>query len=83
MVYLKSILAGTTAFLVAIIAWSVMTVAIMWPNPSNWQSLGWGSFMAFDVPGWHGWIMGVLAFTAAFLWKFRKASIHHRDAETS
>lgn len=74
MIYLKSILAGTTAFLVAVIVSSIISVAIMWPNPSNWQTLGWGSFMAVSFPGWGGLIVGVVAFTAAFLWKFRKGS---------
>jgi len=75
MIYLKSLLAGTAAFLLSVALLSVLTVAIMWRIPSNWHTLGWGSYMGIDLPSWPAVTIGVLAFIVAFRWMLKKGSI--------
>jgi len=81
-VYIKSILAGVAAFLVAIIICGMTALAIMFRLPELAMRIF--PTQAFDIqyggsyspyfPLWQILGLGVLAFVVAFAWIFRRVS---------
>jgi hypothetical protein len=81
-VYLKSILAGVVAFVLAVIIGSAAATAFMLSHPqlalrifpAQRHDLAWGSFYEVNFPFWQIVIVGLLAFGITFAWLVRRAS---------
>lgn len=82
MTYLKSILAGTAAFIVTVIICSVLARLIMMRVPLLAQrvfppqhfDVQLGSHYDINFPLWQIIVAGMLAFVIGFAWMFRTAT---------
>jgi hypothetical protein len=79
--YLKSILVGAAAFVVAVLITGVIAIAItirlpelaMRIFPAQRYDIQWGAFYSPYFPFWQIVIIGLLAFVIAFAWMLRRA----------
>jgi len=82
MMYVKGILVGAAAFLVAVISSVVIAIAVMirFPElamrifPAQSFDIQWGEFYSPYFPLWQTVIVGLLAFVIAFIWMVTRAS---------
>ena len=82
MIYLKSILVGAAAFLVAVMISGAIAIAVMTllPQlalrvfPAQRYDLQLGAFYYVNYPSWQILIVGLVAFAIAFAWMLRRAS---------
>ena len=82
MMYVKSILVGVAAFLVAVIISGVIAIGIVirFPElamrifPAQTFDIQWGAYYSPYFPLWQTVIVGLLAFVIAFIWMVTRAS---------
>jgi hypothetical protein len=82
MIYVKSMLAGATAFIVTVTICSVLARLIMMRVPLLAQrvlppqhfDVQFGSHYYINFPLWQILVAGVLAFVIGFAWMFRTAT---------
>ena len=82
MTYLRSILVGVAAFMVTVIAFSVIAITVMvhFPQlalrifPITPHDIQLGEFYYVNFPLWQIGFLGVVAFAIAFTWMLRRAS---------
>ena len=78
MIYVKSIVAGLVAIVIAVMMWFIVIMALLiyWSRQMNDTNatIGWDPVSFFRNSGILPWLILLSAFAVGFYWEFRRAA---------